>query len=77
MKDKLQEIFRDVFDDETIEITRDMTADDIEAWDSLTHFELIMAIEMEFGIKFTTVKIAGLKTVGELIDYVESSVGEK
>lgn len=77
MKEKLQEIFRDVFDDETIEITREMTADDIESWDSLTYFRLIMVIEKEFHIKFTTEKVSNMKTVGEMMDYIASNSGEK
>lgn len=77
MNEKLQELFRDVFDDETIVISREMTSEDIENWDSLTNFQLIMAIEMEFGIKFTTEKITSLKTVGEIMDYIESSAGGK
>lgn len=77
MKEKLQEIFRDVFDDETIEIEREMTADDIESWDSLTYFRLIMVIEKEFNIKFTTEKVSNMKTVGEMMDYIASNLGEK
>lgn len=75
MKEKLQEVFRDVFDDETIIISRETTADDIEDWDSLTNFQLIMAIEMEFGIKFTAEKITELKNVGDIMDYIESHAG--
>jgi acyl carrier protein len=47
-----------------------MTADDVENWDSLTHINLIVAIEHEFQIKFTTREIAGLQNVGELMDLV-------
>ncbi len=51
--DKLQEIFRDIFDDEEIVITRETTAADIEGWDSFAQINLMTAIEKEWGIKFT------------------------
>lgn len=69
---KLQEIFREVFEDEGLIIAADMVAEDIEGWDSLTHFQMIMEVEMEFGIKFTTDEIANLATVGELMNLIES-----
>lgn len=69
---KLQEIFREVFEDEELIIAADMTAEDIEGWDSLTHFQMIMEVEMEFGIKFTTDEIANLASVGELMNLIES-----
>ena len=49
----LNEIFRDVFDDDTIEVNENTTADDIDDWDSLEHINLIASVEQEFGIKFT------------------------
>lgn len=73
-KEKLQEIFRDVFDDEEIEITEATTADDIEEWDSLTHIQLIVAIEQAFGFKFTIVETMKLKNVGELISLIDSKL---
>lgn len=69
---KLQEIFREVFEDEELIIAAEMTAEDIEDWDSLTHFQMIMEVEMEFGIKFTTDEIANLASVGELMNLIES-----
>lgn len=69
---KLQEIFREVFEDEELIIAAEMTAEDIEDWDSLTHFQMIMEVEMEFGIKFTTDEIANLTSVGELMNLIES-----
>lgn len=69
---KLQEIFREVFEDEELIIAAEMTAEDIEGWDSLTHFQMIMEVEMEFGIKFTTDEIANLASVGELMNLIES-----
>lgn len=71
-KERLQEVFRDVFEDDEIEITEEMTADDIEEWDSLTHIQLVVAIEKEFGFKFTHTETISLKNVGELIALVNS-----
>ena len=49
----LNEVFQDVFDDESITVNEETTADDIEDWDSLEHINLIAAVEQEFGMKFT------------------------
>ncbi|MCR5773871.1 MAG: acyl carrier protein [Lachnospiraceae bacterium] len=70
-KEKLQDVFRDVFDDDDIEIFAETTADDIEAWDSLSHIQLIVAVEKAFGLKFTTVEVMKLKNVGEFIALID------
>jgi acyl carrier protein len=62
---KLNTVFRDVFDDESLTITNATTADEIEDWDSLSHIDLIAAIEKHFDVKFTTREITGLKNVGD------------
>lgn len=69
---KLQEIYQDVLDNEDIELTLETTADDIEEWDSLSHIQLIVAIEKEFKVKFTSKEITSWKTVGDMIDCVIS-----
>lgn len=63
---RLTSIFRDVFDDDALILRDDMTADNVESWDSLTHVDLIVAIEKEFKIRLTTGEISGLKSVGQL-----------
>ena len=68
--DRLTEVFRVTFGDETIVLDPAMTADDVEAWDSVSHITLIYAIEDEFGIKFSTRDLEGLACVGDLIDVV-------
>ena len=73
-RDKLQEIFRQVFDDEEIEIARETTADDIDGWDSLSHMNLIVAVEMGFSIRFNTKDIRALKDVGDLINIVDKKL---
>jgi acyl carrier protein len=71
---RLSTIFRDVFDDESLVLRDDLTAEDVENWDSLTHINLIVAIEKEFRIRFTTAEVSGLKNVGELEALVAAKV---
>ena len=66
----VQEIFRDNFDDDTLVITRDTCADDIEDWDSLEQINLLTAMEKAFGLKFKLEAVRGLKNVGELLDLI-------
>ena len=66
----VQEIFRDNFDDDTLEITRATCADDIEDWDSLEQINLLTAIEKKFNIKFKLADVRNLKNVGDLLDLV-------
>ncbi len=72
--EKLNEVFRDVFEDEDITVTDATTADDIEDWDSLEHINLINAIEQEFGIKFNMGQIVSMKNVGEMVDIIISKL---
>lgn len=72
--DTLNEIFRDVFDDETIEVTDETTSDDIDDWDSLEHINLIAAIELEFGFKFNMGQIVTMKNVGEMVDVIAQNI---
>jgi acyl carrier protein len=63
---RMQRTFRAVLDNDTLELVPNMTAADVEGWDSLSHIDLIVALEREFKIKFTTAEISKLKNVGEL-----------
>lgn len=72
--EKLNEVFADVFDDDSIVVTDATTADDIEDWDSLEHINLIAAVEQEFGIKFNMGQIVTMKNVGEMVNIIESSL---
>jgi acyl carrier protein len=65
---KLQEIFRDIFDDETLEITDSTNSSDIDDWDSINHINLVVAIEKDMKIKFSFEELAALKNVGAMID---------
>lgn len=71
---KLNEVFRDVFDDESIEVNDATTANDIEDWDSLEHINLVVAVEKCFGIKFNMGEVAKLKNVGEMTDLILSKL---
>ncbi|MDE5493021.1 acyl carrier protein [Elizabethkingia meningoseptica] len=67
---EIQEIFRDIFDDETLDITDSTNSSDIEEWDSLNHVSLIVAIEKEFEVKFSFEELATLKNVGTMVDLI-------
>lgn len=67
---KLQEIYQDVLDNEDIELTETTTADDVEEWDSLSHVQLVVAIEKEFKIKFTSKEILSWRNVGDLVNCI-------
>ena len=70
VRNRLEKVFRDVFDDDSIELTDKTTADDIDAWDSLEHISLISAVEKAFKMRFTMKEVSGMKNVGEMIDIV-------
>ncbi|MGD9713342.1 MAG: acyl carrier protein [Thermomicrobiales bacterium] len=74
---QLQQIFQRVFSDDSIVIRPEMTADDVEAWDSLTHITLIMDVESHFGVRFRNAEVARLKNVGDLIRLVETHLAKK
>ena len=67
---EIQEIFRDNFDDDSLVITRETTAEDIEDWDSLEQINLLTAMEKKFGVKFTLDDVRGLENVGDMADLI-------
>jgi acyl carrier protein len=75
VQDRLADTIRDVFDDPALQINRATTAADVEGWDSLTHINLIVAVEKEFRVRFTTAEVTSLKNVGDLIDAVGRKLG--
>ncbi len=68
--ERLTNVFCDVFDDDTIELTEETTADDIEDWDSFEHINLVVAVEEEFGFKIPMGKTVTMKNVGEMVDII-------
>jgi acyl carrier protein len=73
--EKLTQIFREVFSDNGIVLRDDMTADDVERWDSLSHMIMITTVEKEFGIKFKLKDLNKMKQVGDLLSIIESKLG--
>jgi len=72
---KLKSVFQNVLEENDITITRDMTAQDIEKWDSLRHIQLISEVERAFGIKFKLREVLSMKNVGDLIDLIHTKQG--
>jgi acyl carrier protein len=74
---RLTSIFHDIFDDDSIVLTRETTASDIQDWDSFNHINLIVAVEARFGIKFKTAELESLRNVGHLVDLIEAKLAAK
>lgn len=72
--EKLTTIFHEIFNDNNIVLRDDMTAADVENWDSLTHMLMITKVEEVFGIKFKLKELNKLKMVGDLITIIESKL---
>lgn len=68
--ERLNRVFREVFDDDTITVNASTTAADIDDWDSLTHIQLIAAVEDEFGVKFSMKQVSSMKNVGEMAEII-------
>jgi acyl carrier protein len=71
IRSSLKDIFREIFDGLEIEPTDDLTAKQVDGWNSVTHIDLICAVEDKFAFAFSTSEIARLQNVGELITAVE------
>jgi acyl carrier protein len=70
--DDLTPLFRDIFQDDTITVTRETTAANVERWDSLTHIDMIMMVEAHFGIRVPTRAVTQMKDVGDLVQVIQS-----
>ncbi len=71
---KLQEIFHDVFEDDTIILNENTNPFDIETWDSLTHISVLAAIQDEFSISFDMSEIIAMKNVGDILNAIEGKL---
>lgn len=67
---RLTEIMRDIFDEEDVVYSDSLTAGDVEGWDSLSHVPFLVAVEKNFGLRFTSAEIDSFKNVGELLDVI-------
>lgn len=72
----VQDVFRDIFDEEGLVITAETNADSIEDWDSLSHIRLVVALEKHFSIKFAFGELNNLKNVGEMLDLIREKLEE-
>lgn len=70
-----RQIFREIFDDDELSIGPETTANDVEGWNSLTHIQLLVAMEEAFGIRFNTGEVAGLANVGEMVELIAQRSG--
>jgi acyl carrier protein len=70
---KLSGIFHDVFDDDSIVVRPELTADDVDEWDSLSHIRLVLRVEKAFDVKFSAAEIGKLKNVAELVNLIRSN----
>ncbi len=81
LRAQVQQVFRDVFDDPSLVLRDEMASEDIEGWDSLTHINLIVAVERKLGIKFATAEIGRTKepgqNVGSFLRMIEAKVAAK
>jgi acyl carrier protein len=77
VQQKLNRVFCEVFDDPEIVISPEMTASDVEGWDSLSHVNLIIAIETRFAIKFTQKELLSFKNVGDLLNATAARVAAR
>ena len=71
IKQRLTTVFRRTFFQPSLELEASMTASDVEGWDSLSHINLVLAVEKEFGISMTTRDVRSLKNVGDLMRLIE------
>jgi acyl carrier protein len=74
---RLKAVFEKVLEEKNIAITRELTAHDIEKWDSLRHIQLINEVESTFGIKFKLREIMNMNNVGDLIDLIDAKQGAR
>jgi acyl carrier protein len=74
---QLTDLFIDFFDDDDLVATPQMTAGDVDGWDSLAHVSLVLAIEKKFKIRFAASEIAAFKTVGDMVSCIDSKLSER
>ena len=68
---RLTNVFREVFDDDSVVAHEELTARDVQSWDSLSNIRMIVAAEEEFGVSFSTAEVTNLKNVGAFVDVIQ------
>jgi acyl carrier protein len=76
LQKRLEEVFQEVFDDERLTLADETTAQDIPAWDSVSHINLMFSIEQAFGVQFSGNELAQFKNIGELKAFLKSKGGD-
>lgn len=76
INEKLNEVFAEVFDDDTITVSETTTVNDIEDWDSLAHLTLVSSVEEAFSIEFNITEISKFKNVGEMMSSIEKHLND-
>ena len=71
---KLTEIVQDELDDDSLSLTEQMRASDVDGWDSIAHVRIVIGVEQAFNVRFSTVRITELKKVGDLVDLIQQSL---
>jgi acyl carrier protein len=69
--ERLTQLFRDIFDNDSISVTPELSAKDVDGWDSVTHIRLMLTVEKAFRIKFSTSEIGNLKNMGDLVTLIK------
>ena len=77
IEDRLTAVFRDVMDNDSLTLSDDLTAPQVEGWDSLNHINLVVAIERAFKIRFTTAEVTSLKNVGDLAALIQKKLANR
>ena len=77
IQSQVQDIFRSVFEDPSLEVHDAMTADDVAEWDSLLHITLITVVEKHFGVRFRNAEVARLQNVGDLFALVQKHLDKR
>lgn len=68
---RLSDVFHDVFEDDSIELSPQLTAKDVDGWDSLTHIRLVLTVERAFKVRFSTSEIGKLENLGDLVTLIQ------
>jgi acyl carrier protein len=71
---KITEVFIDTIDEENVQLTFESTANDVDGWDSLSHIQLVVAIEKAFKLRFLSAEIQRWKNVGEMVDSIAAKL---